>query len=147
MTSFSDVKQFPSSSINKTSTRVDAEERQPSSSPSSWASYEYVKEKIKECEFTMAKLSTECDEDDIRYRRLEMQYAKLKLQLAEAQSEDDWKEFVATNTVDPAEETNTKDMLPEKIQRRLKERSEEHTSNSSHITISYAVFCLKKKKI
>ena len=25
-------------------------------------------------------------------------------------------------------------------------RSEEHTSNSSHITISYAVFCLKKKK-
>ena len=26
------------------------------------------------------------------------------------------------------------------------ERSEEHTSDSSHITISYAVFCLKKKK-
>src|SRR5437667_12397318 len=26
------------------------------------------------------------------------------------------------------------------------ERSEEHTSESSHITISYAVFCLKKKK-
>src|SRR6266705_6563573 len=26
-------------------------------------------------------------------------------------------------------------------------RSEEHTSNSSHRTISYAVFCLKKKKI
>src|SRR5437773_8326389 len=25
-------------------------------------------------------------------------------------------------------------------------RSEEHTLNSSHITISYAVFCLKKKK-
>src|SRR5574343_2038129 len=25
-------------------------------------------------------------------------------------------------------------------------RSEEHTSESSHITISYAVFCLKKKK-
>src|SRR6266540_4640260 len=25
-------------------------------------------------------------------------------------------------------------------------RSEEHTSDSSHITISYAVFCLKKKK-
>src|SRR5438094_7771602 len=25
-------------------------------------------------------------------------------------------------------------------------RSEEHTSNSSHRTISYAVFCLKKKK-
>ena len=24
-------------------------------------------------------------------------------------------------------------------------RSEEHTSDSSHITISYAVFCLKKK--
>src|SRR2546427_1649227 len=27
-----------------------------------------------------------------------------------------------------------------------KERSEEHTSNSSHSQISYAVFCLKKKK-
>src|SRR5437899_4603818 len=26
------------------------------------------------------------------------------------------------------------------------ERSEEHTSNSSHLGISYAVFCLKKKK-
>src|SRR5690554_3548801 len=26
-------------------------------------------------------------------------------------------------------------------------RSEEHTSNSSHVRISYAVFCLKKKKI
>src|SRR5574337_1524243 len=26
------------------------------------------------------------------------------------------------------------------------ERSEEHTSNSSHHSISYAVFCLKKKK-
>src|SRR6266851_5736773 len=29
---------------------------------------------------------------------------------------------------------------------RLDLRSEEHTLNSSHITISYAVFCLKKKK-
>ena len=27
-----------------------------------------------------------------------------------------------------------------------KPRSEEHTSNSSHTVISYAVFCLKKKK-
>src|SRR5690349_23615649 len=27
------------------------------------------------------------------------------------------------------------------------DRSEEHTSNSSHVEISYAVFCLKKKKI
>src|SRR5438067_13841189 len=26
-------------------------------------------------------------------------------------------------------------------------RSEEHTSESSHVSISYAVFCLKKKKI
>src|SRR5699024_11222032 len=26
------------------------------------------------------------------------------------------------------------------------ERSEEHTLNSSHVSISYAVFCLKKKK-
>src|SRR5206468_10790349 len=29
---------------------------------------------------------------------------------------------------------------------RLSERSEEHTSDSSHDQISYAVFCLKKKK-
>src|SRR3712207_6924761 len=28
----------------------------------------------------------------------------------------------------------------------LGHRSEEHTSNSSHANISYAVFCLKKKK-
>src|SRR2546426_5170080 len=27
------------------------------------------------------------------------------------------------------------------------DRSEEHTSESSHLVISYAVFCLKKKKI
>src|SRR2546430_11345942 len=29
----------------------------------------------------------------------------------------------------------------------LKRRSEEHTLNSSHSQISYAVFCLKKKKV
>src|SRR5438094_4720624 len=29
---------------------------------------------------------------------------------------------------------------------RQRRRSEEHTSDSSHRTISYAVFCLKKKK-
>src|SRR5256885_16980615 len=28
----------------------------------------------------------------------------------------------------------------------MSRRSEEHTSNSSHLVISYAVFCLKKKK-
>src|SRR5699024_11439436 len=28
---------------------------------------------------------------------------------------------------------------------RNRQRSEEHTSNSSHVSISYAVFCLKKK--
>src|SRR3712207_7929589 len=28
----------------------------------------------------------------------------------------------------------------------VQQRSEEHTSNSSHANISYAVFCLKKKK-
>src|SRR5438874_9869954 len=28
----------------------------------------------------------------------------------------------------------------------LPDRSEEHTLNSSHVEISYAVFCLKKKK-
>src|SRR2546426_8415278 len=30
--------------------------------------------------------------------------------------------------------------------RRISVRSEEHTSESSHLVISYAVFCLKKKK-
>src|SRR3712207_7123459 len=30
--------------------------------------------------------------------------------------------------------------------RRIVRRSEEHTSDSSHANISYAVFCLKKKK-
>src|SRR5690554_7078484 len=34
--------------------------------------------------------------------------------------------------------------LPAKIA--LAKRSEEHTSDSSHVRISYAVFCLKKKK-
>src|SRR5699024_12455096 len=29
----------------------------------------------------------------------------------------------------------------------LVRRSEEHTSNSSHVSISYAVFCLKKKTV
>ena len=33
-----------------------------------------------------------------------------------------------------------------KLQEKLTKRSEEHTSNSSHTVISYAVFCLKKKK-
>src|SRR2546427_7699864 len=32
------------------------------------------------------------------------------------------------------------------LARRARERSEEHTLNSSHSQISYAVFCLKKKK-
>ena len=32
------------------------------------------------------------------------------------------------------------------IEQKKKPRSEEHTSNSSHTVISYAVFCLKKKK-
>src|SRR5438874_13820482 len=32
------------------------------------------------------------------------------------------------------------------LRRRHADRSEEHTSDSSHVEISYAVFCLKKKK-
>src|SRR5438874_9224577 len=36
--------------------------------------------------------------------------------------------------------------LPHQRQRLIASRSEEHTSNSSHVEISYAVFCLKKKK-
>src|SRR5690625_6730321 len=32
-------------------------------------------------------------------------------------------------------------------QRKDGHRSEEHTSNSSHVAISYAVFCLKKKNM
>src|SRR2546430_5592261 len=34
----------------------------------------------------------------------------------------------------------------ERIDAELFQRSEEHTSDSSHSQISYAVFCLKKKK-
>src|SRR5690349_23110775 len=33
------------------------------------------------------------------------------------------------------------------IERFAEHRSEEHTSNSSHVEISYAVFCLKKKSV
>src|SRR5690554_7464894 len=33
------------------------------------------------------------------------------------------------------------------VRRRRHGRSEEHTLNSSHVRISYAVFCLKKKKM
>src|SRR5437868_14320847 len=33
----------------------------------------------------------------------------------------------------------------EAAERRFDLRSEEHTSDSSHVSISYAVFCLKKK--
>src|SRR2546426_3461094 len=43
------------------------------------------------------------------------------------------------------------DVCPEGVaQRRVKQvrcRSEEHRLNSSHLVISYAVFCLKKKKL
>src|SRR5256885_8244275 len=35
--------------------------------------------------------------------------------------------------------------LPRNARRKDRRRSEEHTSNSSHLVISYAVFCLKKK--
>src|SRR2546427_8001135 len=35
---------------------------------------------------------------------------------------------------------------PAASRRDLQQRSEEHTLNSSHSQISYAVFCLKKKK-
>src|SRR5690606_40480064 len=34
----------------------------------------------------------------------------------------------------------------DQVQGLLRFRSEEHTLNSSHVKISYAVFCLKKKK-
>ena len=37
-------------------------------------------------------------------------------------------------------------LIDEKAAKKKGGRSEEHTLNSSHITISYAVFCLKKKK-
>src|SRR5204863_3163054 len=35
---------------------------------------------------------------------------------------------------------------PEDVKLTVENRSEEHTLNSSHVEISYAVFCLKKKK-
>src|SRR5256885_3939067 len=34
-----------------------------------------------------------------------------------------------------------------RLQRCRQSRSEEHTSNSSHLVISYAVFCLEKKSL
>src|SRR5574343_1957860 len=37
-------------------------------------------------------------------------------------------------------------LTTEELDRVYELRSEEHTSELSHITISYAVFCLKKKK-
>src|SRR5436190_10633469 len=46
--------------------------------------------------------------------------------------------------------THQRRSLPARIhsgERHRRLRSEEHTSESSHTVISYAVFCLKKKKI
>src|SRR5699024_12426573 len=40
---------------------------------------------------------------------------------------------------------NLKTDAGKELFKRLVERSEEHTLNSSHVSISYAVFCLKKK--
>src|SRR5712664_3549771 len=50
---------------------------------------------------------------------------------------------------DKNEEAWTGSMLSDQVTRlntKTGERSEEHTSESSHDQISYAVFCLKKKK-
>src|SRR3989442_7466133 len=38
------------------------------------------------------------------------------------------------------------DLFQAVLSPRMLQRSEEHTSNSSHVRISYAVFCLKKKR-
>src|SRR3712207_7522637 len=43
--------------------------------------------------------------------------------------------------------TGEKKLLKNKITANYKERSEEHTSELQYANISYAVFCLKKKKI
>src|SRR5690625_5971102 len=51
-------------------------------------------------------------------------------------SHDDHATFVARDRLSPLAQ-RTRDQL---------DRSEEHTLNSSHVAISYAVFCLKKKK-
>src|SRR2546430_4841552 len=45
----------------------------------------------------------------------------------------------------PAITDNVTNLLIIRGQSALGQRSEEHTSNSSHSQISYAVFCLKKK--
>src|SRR5437660_5981042 len=37
-------------------------------------------------------------------------------------------------------------LTTERLNKAIEMRSEEHTLNSSHVAISYAVFCLKKKK-
>src|SRR5690554_7663787 len=42
--------------------------------------------------------------------------------------------------------SNTSSISITQIASVVKNRSEEHTLNSSHVRISYAVFCLKKKK-
>ena len=42
--------------------------------------------------------------------------------------------------------SEAKEQLTAELREEFAQRSEEHSLNSSHITISYAVFCLKKKK-
>src|SRR2546430_4305868 len=66
----------------------------------------------------------------------------------------DWSSDVCSSDllVGRAEEMVERGVLPRVEERELRrlargnERSEEHTSDSSHSQISYAVFCLKKKK-
>src|SRR5437773_6068791 len=47
---------------------------------------------------------------------------------------------------DTAREATSDEVKELRAEARQLKRSEEHTSELSHITISYAVFCLKKKK-
>src|SRR5690349_23949612 len=53
---------------------------------------------------------------------------------------------VAPSTKGPGDVLTIQMKYSEERDRTISGRSEEHTLNSSHVEISYAVFCLKKKK-
>ena len=67
------------------------------------------------------------------------------------ESSEEFSKELKKHCVPAVDEAKYKEMVAEqleklKTEREERARSEEHRLNSSHITISYAVFCLKKKK-
>eukprot|EP00586_Coscinodiscus_wailesii_P007020 CAMPEP_0172492072 /NCGR_PEP_ID=MMETSP1066-20121228/23066_1 /TAXON_ID=671091 /ORGANISM="Coscinodiscus wailesii, Strain CCMP2513" /LENGTH=163 /DNA_ID=CAMNT_0013261467 /DNA_START=62 /DNA_END=553 /DNA_ORIENTATION=+ len=67
------------------------------SSPPSWANYDFLTKTIQDCENRLALLRMKPGRDDSMYEKIEMDYAKLKLKVVEAQAEDDWNAFVVAN--------------------------------------------------